>query len=103
MLLTCVKCGGTAEPAARTGCVKFGEQRFRFLVLVSTCGVCGHCWDEEEYGAENQRREEQARAADARRQAMSPDEADPGAKEQARAADARRLSMSPDEVELAAA
>ncbi len=60
---SCEKCHGAAEPAARMGSFVYLGQTVRCLVLVSSCVVCGHQWEDETYEVENEQFAEQARAA----------------------------------------
>jgi len=60
---TCEKCHGAAEPAARMRSCEYLSQTVRCLMLVSSCVVCGHQWEDETYQVENGQFAEQARAA----------------------------------------
>jgi len=62
MALTCEKCQGAAVPAAETKTFEYKGQTLHCLVLVSSCMVCGHRWEDETYEAENSHHIEEARA-----------------------------------------
>ena len=60
---SCEKCHGAAEPAARTRSFDYLGQAVHCLMLVSSCVVCGHQWEDETYEVDNESFAEQARAA----------------------------------------
>jgi hypothetical protein len=59
----CEKCGGAAEPAARMKSFECLGQTVHCLQLISSCVVCGHQWEDNAYGHENERFEQQACAS----------------------------------------
>jgi len=60
---SCEKCHGAAEPAARMRSFDYLGQAAHCLMLVSSCVVCGHQWEDETYEVDNENFAEQARAA----------------------------------------
>ena len=62
MASLCDKCLGAAEPAAQIKTFEYEGRTLTCLVLVSSCMVCGHRWDDETYEIENSLFAEQARA-----------------------------------------
>ncbi len=67
MASLCDKCQGAAEPAAQMKTFEYEGRTLNCLVLVSSCKVCGHRWDDETYEIENSLFAEQARAEVSRR------------------------------------
>jgi hypothetical protein len=60
---SCEKCHGAAEPAARMKSFEYLGQAVHCLMLVSSCVVCGHQWEDETYEVDNEKFAEQAQAA----------------------------------------
>jgi len=60
---SCEKCHGAAEPAARMRSFEYLGQAVHCLMLVSSCVVCGHQWEDETYEVDNENFAEQARAS----------------------------------------
>jgi hypothetical protein len=60
---TCEMCHGAAEPAARTRSFEYLGEEVHCLMLVSSCVICGHQWEDETYEVENEQFAEQARAS----------------------------------------